>query len=502
MLTRFPPELLTAVARQVRHIDISWRVESLSQAPLGFIRQLNLCAEVNDLYSCPHEMEQLSDANDIEFTPFEHITNEAETILGWFQEGQLQGFRWDMGSCVPREILGSHGVIATKHPALQHLHITTDPTCMRRDDCDISLSPFCNLKSLSWRGSWVEDIDKIAEAVHRNLDHLETLELDFINLNLLKEHWDSYSDDSLDGFLPESITEIGSTLSLPLFTTLKTLTLTQVPLGVGLASAINLDTLQSLTIRHCPAMAAFLNEINGLRNSLPLRALEIQGFDHNWVFISDTVYSFLGRLKRLENLFLGLPGGVEVLLFWNHISNIATSLKRFVYHQRRTEMTAEAFESVKDEGDLSIPNHRLETESGLRRYDSWVERSEPGAHSSVLPGGALGLEDTFDNLYTEGSVTELKSQFVQFVIWAFGPDGVSSLDSIVYGDFGNDNDHSTNLVIVRDRTGDKPFKRLKQGSEQREAIKRSYRDVLGSCPVEPLFDLPRSRLGEMPDQFW
>ncbi|KAF4985493.1 hypothetical protein FDECE_16524 [Fusarium decemcellulare] len=121
--------------------------------------------------------------------------------------------------------------------------------------------------------------------------------------------------------------------------------------------------------------------------------------------------------------------------------------------------------------------HIRQTESGLRRYDSWVERSELRANSSVLPGGAVGLEDTFDNLYTEGSVTELKSQFVQFVIWAFGPDGVSSLDSIVYGDFGNDNDYSTNLVIVRDRTGDKPFKCLKQGSEQREAIKRSYRDA-------------------------
>ncbi|KAF4463672.1 integral membrane PTH11 [Fusarium albosuccineum] len=116
--------------------------------------------------------------------------------------------------------------------------------------------------------------------------------------------------------------------------------------------------------------------------------------------------------------------------------------------------------------------HIRQTESGLRRYDSWVERSELRANSSVLPGGAVGLEDTFDNLYTEGSVTKLKSQFVQFVTWAFGPDGVSSLDSIVYGDFGNDNDYSTNLVIVRDRTGDKPFKCLKQGSEQREAIKR------------------------------
>ncbi|KAF5698703.1 AAA family ATPase [Fusarium mundagurra] len=131
---------------------------------------------------------------------FDRLTQKAESVIRRFEPHQLQSFSWDLGTCVPPEILGVNGVVPLQQPSLQSLSLITDPTCRDYHDgeCEIDLSSFCNLKSLSWRGPNSGNLDALTVALQNNSTHLKNLELDFVNWHELREYLDYLSDDEDD----------------------------------------------------------------------------------------------------------------------------------------------------------------------------------------------------------------------------------------------------------------------------------------------------------------
>ncbi|KAM5357024.1 hypothetical protein ACJZ2D_016690 [Fusarium nematophilum] len=290
----------------------------------------------------------------------------AESLLRRIEAHRLQSFSWDLGTCVPPEILGVNGVVPLQQPSLHSLSLITDPTCRNYHDaeCEIDLSSFCKLQNLSWRGPNSDNLDALTVALRSNSTHLRKLELDFVNWPELREYLGYFSDDEddMDGiretdYFAYAVLGLNKRSPRPLFPIIRVLFLSQVPLSAAMAHAFNFDTLASLTLRMCPNWDRFVGRVMQLNHPIKLKKLEIQesdGVTYEWseAFILD----FLDAFEGLEELFVSQAGPASALELWDHVARRHPTLKRFVGHQRtiNTDEDSPHFEKPCDVPDLAI----------------------------------------------------------------------------------------------------------------------------------------------------
>ncbi|RSL48004.1 hypothetical protein CEP51_015698 [Fusarium floridanum] len=297
---------------------------------------------------------------------FDRLAQKAESLLRRIEAHRLQSFSWDLGTCVPPEILGVNGVVPLRQSSLQSLSLITDPTC--RDDhdaeCEIDLSSFCKLQSLSWRGPNSDNLDALTVALRSNSTHLRELELDFVNWPELREYLGYFSDDEddMDGikgtdYFAYAVLGLNKRSPRPLFPTIRVLFLSQVPLSAAMAHAFNFDTLTSLTLRMCPNWDQFVGRVMELNHPIKLKKLEIQESDDvTYECSEDSILDFLDAFEGLEELFVSQAGPAPALRLWDHVARRHSQLKRFVGHQRtiNTDENSPNFEKPCDLPDLAI----------------------------------------------------------------------------------------------------------------------------------------------------
>ncbi|EWG38469.1 hypothetical protein FVEG_14894 [Fusarium verticillioides 7600] len=138
---------------------------------------------------------------------FYAFAQKIESLIRRFEPRQLQSFSWDLGTCLPPEIFGVNGVVPLQQSSLQSLSLITDPTCRACYDgeCEIDLSPFSSLESLSWIGPTSDNLHALTVALQNNSTHLRNLKLDFLNWHELREYLGYFSDDEDD---PDGTKEI------------------------------------------------------------------------------------------------------------------------------------------------------------------------------------------------------------------------------------------------------------------------------------------------------
>ncbi|KAF4501071.1 AAA family ATPase [Fusarium agapanthi] len=296
---------------------------------------------------------------------FDRLAQKTESLIRRLEPHQLQGFSWDLGTCVPPEILGVNGVVPLQQPSLRSLSLITDPACRGYHDAEyeIDLSSFCNLQSLSWRGPDSENLDALTVALRNNSTHLRKLKLDFVNWPELRDNLGYFSDDerNMDGtkekdYFADVVLGLNTRSPRPLFPIIRVLSLSQVPLSTKMAHAFNFETLSSLTLRMCPDCDKFVERVMRLNHPMKLKKLEIQESDasHEW---SETfILNFLNALEGLEDLFVSQSGPTSALELWDHVAHRHPTLKSFVGHQRmiNTDQDSPYFEKPCDVQDLAI----------------------------------------------------------------------------------------------------------------------------------------------------
>ncbi|KAF5635326.1 AAA family ATPase [Fusarium tjaetaba] len=449
---------------------------------------------------------------------FYSLAQKAESVIRRFERHQLQSFSWDLGTCLPPEILGVLGVIPIQQSSLQSLSLITDPTCRASYDgeCEIDLSPFSSLQSLSWRGPTSDNLHALTVALRNNSTHLRNLELDFLNWHELREYLGYYGDDEddLDGtkeinYFADVVLGLNRHSPRPLFPRIRVLSLSQVPLSTAMAHAFNFETLSSLMLRMCPNCHQFLKRVMQLNHPIKLKRLEIQEWSETFVL------DYLNAFEGLEELFVGEAGPTSALELWGHVAHRHPNLKRFVGHQRmiNTNEDSPHFERACDVPDLGISGHSMHrikedpSQNPLAKLDlefigipcmpkrlkyilfpftsktslkvlhirqsapnieqgaSWAINEDPALATSITrsdtssesgeslswtdsgpttPTGAAG-DVTFGPNAVEvtaynhgGSLWPLlQHDFRQFLEWAFGPQGIASLDIVAFGDFAH-----------------------------------------------------------------
>lgn len=92
----------------------------------------------------------------------------------------------------------------------------------------------------------------------------------------------------------------------------------------------------------------------------------------------------------------------------------------------------------------------------------------------------------------------MNEQLRRLAEWAFGPDGIPSLEVIACGDYAHggrpdEKTDSVDLILCRPKAGSQEGFRIltrldDECREEREEIIDEYRDFLGACPVDPFFE--------------
>ena len=285
------------------------------------------------------DTESLDDDQNTFYQPwwFDQLTDTAEMILDMFTDNQLRSFRyrptksfiqlqlmakyfysWDMGTCIPEGILGPNGIINSRQACLQSLSLTTDWQCYRdnplrrkypcRQRSMISLNGLRKLKRLRWRAPHAEDIYTLSLAICANREHLEVLELDFIDwkqsINMGLRNTEMIGSDCP---LLSDLLDLAPTCPTPLFPNLKDLSLSECFIGPGLAIAVDFDALRSLKLRGCPGWCGFVEKITALQITPKIKVFELLAPRDNMIGSTErdqSITRFLKSFGNLEELYL------------------------------------------------------------------------------------------------------------------------------------------------------------------------------------------------------
>ncbi|RAK96563.1 F-box protein, partial [Aspergillus ibericus CBS 121593] len=389
MLSQFPPELLAMVLNYLTRTDlkrlgeVSRDIYSLTTPYLyqslvisaarsspqninGAITQLNPAHLVHTrdlrLYGPYHGMraDKTCSFHDSSFFGNEHPGLQVG-ILSILLMHYPNPHSWDLGTCLPDELVHRINAIFQHQPQITSISLITDSDCKMNASASshLNLTPLSILHSLSWKGlKRYQDFESIREFITTHGPQLKTLHLDLIG-------WDSTRLSWTQGFLQHSPPDPTTILPENFFTqhvlnlhpgnplpSLHHLSLTQtsflpLPTSLELPTTLNIANLHSLHLTNCPGTFPFLRQITHSNIPLHLKHLEItfnpeqlnQLNDETQDNLPDTIHSFLGSFSGLTDLYLMLPSiAWESPATWEGIAHHNTTLKHLITHRlQRTE---------------------------------------------------------------------------------------------------------------------------------------------------------------------
>ncbi|RYP34184.1 hypothetical protein DL767_004411 [Monosporascus sp. MG133] len=113
------------------------------------------------------------------------IAKDLRPLLYRIKDGGLRSFSWEMGSCMPWDIMGHSGWLTRHQKDIESLTILNGSQCPHRDSSnkkpDFTLEPFRRLESFTWIGIMAgREWREVAGALKRNAPHLRRVKLDLV----------------------------------------------------------------------------------------------------------------------------------------------------------------------------------------------------------------------------------------------------------------------------------------------------------------------------------
>ncbi|EEU43788.1 uncharacterized protein NECHADRAFT_82939 [Fusarium vanettenii 77-13-4] len=286
---------------------------------------------------------------------FENLEYKDMSVIKLFMPRKLKSFSWEMGTCVPEEILAEKGILGRMHPTIQSLRLITDPECPRGACEPMRLPNFRQLKRLSWTGPNAAYLLELGHLIIKNSQHLQEVEIDLLDWDKVESINGYYDDSDSDGWGTDSDDywmdssrngdkkagvfaciwnrHMHTTTPRPIFNALTKLSLPHVRVGPGLIGEMNIGLLRSLTLRSCLKWTSFLEYAPKLNVVLKLKELEIE--DHyDWPDPPrlSTLWGSLDSFLGLEKLYLSFEELVGILPPCGHISRHRDTLRRLAQY--------------------------------------------------------------------------------------------------------------------------------------------------------------------------
>ncbi|KAF9766324.1 hypothetical protein IL306_001279 [Fusarium sp. DS 682] len=410
----------------------------------------------------------------------------------------------------------------------------------------VDLLAFRQLHYLRWRGPTFDNLKAFAAALKNNKAHLQTLELDIVEWQLMRMTLGYQNDDQrihrprARDCMARGVFGLDTRSPRIAFPNLHTLILSHVPLTATLAQAVDFETLRSLTIRLCPQWYDFVLEMTSRDIQVKLKKLEIQELwpkndnEDEICDEEDPVEALVNSFGGLEELYLDQVGDMFSKYTWENVCAHGSTLKRFANHSR---FYAEDLDDWTDLSDMMIkerdkelwrddptsspfyelnldflglsckPIHLLDTLNPFSRKDCLkvvhVRQSRQNMEYTSSSWGIMAIIDD-KPVHDTPAVDEgdnpsneyLEPMFWAFVEWAFSHKGIKSLEYIVFGDYGRPKRTSRgNLLICRQGYGSEDFHIIREScpAPEWDYVKKEYGDAMRCCPLDPLFEVPRYR---------
>ena len=334
---------------------------------LRLVKNLHLKAPFHEMLSgirCPHH--QLSwDTDVVPKAEFASLIALLPLLIQLKVKG-LASFSWDLGMCIPGNILGPEGYLTKKQTAIESLSLITNMYRCRFYPSSseiVVLSNFPKLRKFSWKGlNTTEELESLRGLFISNFRVLEDLELDFIDWRLVTI--DDVQMQSLFDEPPPSFTDLilphKANRVVQQFKSLKRLALSEFCFEAetkSIARAFNVRNLRSLTMRNCTGILTFLSTIVDAGLILRLTSLELiiedEAVEHDGT-LKSPLLSFLQSFQGLEHFHLMLRADILTpyvwsFSYWNAIQHHSSTLKSLVYHERRPTTDDERRTSNGDE---------------------------------------------------------------------------------------------------------------------------------------------------------
>ena len=447
---------------------------------------------------------------------------------------------WDLGSCVPEELLGTNGYLQREQKDLESLSLSTGaPTDIQvrnghvvylmKPPAPLELDAFQQLRRLSWTGiRLVPELESLRIFLAANRKILEMLELDFTEWNLVdcagktrlpKDHPLVFSEHDLP------VSENPSSSAFPALTILQLSTVCLPTNPDATVSAFNFSQLRSLRLHRCKNTHLLLRAIVQGALSLKLESFDcmMDDFAEKVDCGGSSLNAFLRYFNSLRRLYLRIAplGEITTEQYLESMIYHAANLKQLVYHETTPEtyftsgkdkylafetpnlscgstgamtrfMQQASLESLGCCDSLSQLRRTLESEHSTQNLKFLhIRRSKDSVASSlreyIVSWTVKGEFECVGRDFSEDPM--LKYELFDFARWAFGPRGISTLRFLAFGDFSYGGRHKDScLLFYRQRIGSTDGFRLASRDNVIEfsEIDKPF-EFLSTCPTERLY---------------
>ncbi|DAA75951.1 TPA_exp: Uncharacterized protein A8136_1322 [Trichophyton benhamiae CBS 112371] len=390
-------------------------------------------------------------------------------ILGYMELRR----EWDRMDFIPPEILGKEGYLPTRQKSLETLFIRANSGY----GCHIYYPHlFTKLKRLSWDnlGNNME-LDNAKDDLERLRDCLEVLSHQLVYLELGLKMWEYsfYDSDDDEATISQEIMKPNPGGKRFQFQKLQHLSLTGFNFeysAVNIVGDLNPATLDTLTIRLCgQEWPNFLDRLNASEPPFRLHTVEILSWEDPESFSSENadIARFVNGCESLQNLYIAVREQDGALELWQALLRHKNTLRTFVYYvdpmvDTREDSSPFCIADV----SFSMPqSHKTNPEwnplrhldleflgvsydfkyllpvlapiANIRSLKVLLIRRSPLVVIGRLKA-AERVERNPEGIKNEDEKPNKNFQaFDEFVQWAFGPEGIPSLQMIGIGDFSD-----------------------------------------------------------------
>ncbi|KAL9071326.1 MAG: hypothetical protein Q9161_004342 [Pseudevernia consocians] len=306
-----------------------------------------------------------------EFTGIDVLNFKLLPLLKQFKNKNLRSFRWELGCCVPKEILGIDGYLQREQPEIESLSLNTEPpadtdplyfsSSSLQCPASLDLSVFKRLQNFSWTGLRMRpELESLRTILKANCEILRVLELDFIYWDAVRRAWTEQDPNLMlkdEDILNEYILPLSPVLMTSGFVALTNLSLTAVTLSSdpeATISAFDFGQLRSLRLHRCPHTPRLLCAIARAGLPIKLEVLDVVMEDtertDDWEHSS--LNAFLRSFDSLRRLYILIKPATTDSTdhFFESILCHSKNLRRLVYHE---QITKETWYSRTTDKDLS-----------------------------------------------------------------------------------------------------------------------------------------------------
>ncbi|EAS27240.3 uncharacterized protein CIMG_10442 [Coccidioides immitis RS] len=450
-------------------------------------------------------------------------------FLEKLEDGQLRNFSWELGTCIPEQLLSSYnGQLQAKQNKIESIWLVMDGSCYTHDFVGApDLTSFQNLKCLSLIGlNWFY-FESLWGTFNGISDQLQELELDFVDWQAI-----DYDPDSPENYFAEEALGMSRKDKICIFPSLKVLLLSRVPFQPfqrAMAYAFGFTHLQSLRLQLCPGWEGFLAHIQCLNLQIHLKMLEVQHTVNceDSMGEGEQLLTFLHAFDGLEELFVSTSGPSSAVDLWCAALKHGATLKRFIHHQRTVNIDDEL---VYFEEECNLPDLLFGPEgiNQLSQDPSWnllvsldleclgmccipsylKHLLAPctakcllkvlhirGSGSDTLKYKSLIIQrDKYINNGKECS--KVTTKLHHFAEWIFRPEGFPSMKVLAAGDFSHDGWYlKTNVILCWREVSDPPetisgrfYRYAKESDVGVWLLLETYSSALAACPTDSILE--------------